>query len=341
MSSEIRQNKATKEWVIIAPSRGKRPLDFAQVKTDRKPEPPHDPECPFCPGNEARLEPRLYEARALNSHGWQTRVVPNKYPALTPNNSVQRYAVGPYVALPGYGHHEVVIESPRHDLDLAVMPDEQLQAIIATYHQRYLTLRADPKNTLVLIFRNHGARAGASLKHPHSQVITTGMIPQHFRWREEEAERYYDEWGRCVFCDMLAFEAENRQRVVLETDKYLAFVPFAAEVPFEIWIMPKRHQPDFAHSSETERMELADAMRNILGRLYAKLNDPDYNYVINTYNRPDNEAHVHWYLRIRPRLVTRAGFEIGTGIRINPSLPEADAALLNDHDAASGRAALL
>ncbi len=330
MSSEIRQNKATKEWVIISPSRGKRPHDFGQRKAERQPVPRYQADCPFCPGNEERLTPILYQASVPGSDSWQTRVVPNKFPALTPDNSVERYGVGPYVALPGYGQHEVVIESPRHDQELAGLGQAQLQTVINTYHQRYLALCAEPKNTLILIFRNHGPRAGASLLHPHSQVISTGIIPRHLRWREEEAERYYDEWGHCVFCDILAFEAADRQRVVLENESYLAFVPFAAEVPFELWIMPKRHQSDFAHTSNEERGALAQAMQSVLGRLHTKLNDPDYNYVFTTYNRPASEPHVHWYLRIRPRLVTRAGFEIGSGIRVNPSLPEADAAFLND-----------
>jgi UDPglucose--hexose-1-phosphate uridylyltransferase len=232
----------------------------------------------------------------------------------------------------GYGHHEVIIESPRHDHDIATMEDEDVAAVLMMYKQRYVEHRQDPRNLLILIFRNHGQRAGASLIHPHSQIITTGMIPRHVRTREDEAQRYYDEWGQCVYCDMIAFEQMDRQRVVLENDSFIAFVPYAAEVPFETWIVPKRHQTDFAHISENECVDLTFALRSVLGRLRSKLNDPDYNYVLNTTTRVTNEPQLHWYVRVRPRLVTRAGFEIGSGMRINPSLPEADAAFLNAPD---------
>ncbi|HEX6289668.1 MAG TPA: galactose-1-phosphate uridylyltransferase [Herpetosiphonaceae bacterium] len=328
MSGEIRQNKATKEWVIFAPARGKRPHDFQQRRDDRQPAPPYDPRCPFCPGNEQMLPTVLKEQRAAD--GWQTRVVPNKYPALTPQGTITRYSRGINVAMRGYGQHEVIVESPRHDHDIATMPLEHITTIVATYYERYLDLRQDPQNVLILLFRNHGPRAGASLSHPHSQVIATGMIPRHIRWREEEAERYFDEWGRCVYCDMLAFELSDCQRIVLENRSFVAFIPFAAEVPFETWIMPRRHQADFGQISDVERADLSLALYTMLSRLRTKLNDPDYNYIINTSTRTTNEPQSHWYVRIRPRLVTRAGFEIGSGMRINPSLPEADAAFLKD-----------
>ena len=332
MSSEIRQNKATREWVIYAPARGKRPRDFTQRRDQRQPLPMRDAQCPFCPGNEHLLPGILVERHGQAHQPWQTRVVPNKFPALTPEGDITRYTKGIYVAMQGYGYHEVIIESPRHNQQLIDLAADDLAPLIETYHQRYLELRADERNVLILIFRNHGLRAGASLVHPHSQLITTGMIPRHIRWREEEAERYFDEWGRCVYCDILAFERQEQQRVLLENNSFLAFIPFAADVPFETWIVPKRHQADFGAISDDEKTDLTRALHHILTRLHHKLNDPDYNYIINSSPRKANEPQLHWYLRIRPRLVTRAGFEIGSGIRINPSLPEADAAFLNQKE---------
>jgi UDPglucose--hexose-1-phosphate uridylyltransferase len=330
MSGEIRQNKATKEWVIYAPARGKRPHDFQQAQQHGRPAlPPHDSRCPFCPGNEHMLPDVLHESPDAGGDGWQTRIVPNKYPALTPDGSITRYTDGMYVAMQGYGHHAVIIESPRHDQDLATLPVAAVATVIETYHRRYVELQTDARNVLILIFRNHGARAGASLSHPHSQLISTGMIPRHLRMREEEAQSYFDEWGRCVFCDIVAFEQHDRRRVLLENESFVAFVPFAAEVPFETWIVPRRHQSDFGLTTETERADLADALHGLLARLHTRLNDPDYNYVVNSTPRA-GEPHLHWFVRVRPRLITRAGFEIGSGIRINPSLPEADAAFLNE-----------
>ncbi len=186
---------------------------------------------------------------------------------------------------------------------------------------------------MIIIFRNHGARAGASLIHPHSQLIVTSFVPHHIRWREEEAQRYFDEWGRCVFCDTLDFERREQRRVVLDNKTFLAFVPFAAEVPFEICIMPKKHQADFGDITDEEKADLAYVLREVLGKLHQKLNDPDYNYIINTSARyRAGEPQLHWYLQIRPRLTTRAGFEIGSGISINPSIPEDDAEFLRQSE---------
>jgi len=156
------------------------------------------------------------------------------------------------------------------------------------------------------------------------------MVPQNRRWREEEAQRYFDKWGQCVYCDILEFERQNRRRVVQENQSFLAFVPFAAEVPFETWIMPKNHQADFGSISDQEKLDFALILKNVLANLYEKLNDPDYNYAINTAARyKAEEPQVHWYCQIQPRLTTDAGFELGSGIRINPSLPEVDADFLN------------
>ena len=183
---------------------------------------------------------------------------------------------------------------------------------------------------MVIIFRDHGLQAGTSLSHPHSQLVASGVVPQYIRWREEEAQRYFDEWGRCVYCDILAFETQEQQRIVVENNSFSAFIPFAAEVPFEIWIMPRKHQADFGFISDKEKLDLAGALQNVLARLNKKLCDPDYNYIINTCTQyKAGEPQLHWYLQIRPRLTTRAGFEIGSGISINPSIPEENAHFLN------------
>jgi len=329
--SEMRQNKATKEWVIFAPFRGKRPHDFKPQKKQREDLPAFDKGCPFCPGNEHMLTNIVFEMAGEANKAWRTRIVPNKFPAVTPEGDGNRFQTGLYVAMPGNGRHEVLIESPQHNHQVALMSPDQAETVIETYHRRYSDLMHDDENMMILIFRNHGPRAGTSLIHPHSQLISTSIVPRYIRQREEEAERYFDEWGRCVFCDILQFETENDRRIVFENSSFVAFVPFAADVPFEIWIVPKRHQADFGQISEEEKSDLAHALLNILFRLYHKLNDPDYNYIVNTSPRyRADEPQLHWYIQIRPRLTTQAGFEIGSGISINPSLPEADADFLNN-----------
>ncbi len=323
--SHIRLNKTTREWVIYAPSRQKRPQDFKQINLEES----DSHYCPFCPENEDHLEPVILELPNPIKQGWQTRVVENKYPVLTPDTHPNRKMNGIYVTMMGYGQHEVIIESPHHNQDIATMPLKAVETVLETYHQRYLELMTAHENMMIIIFRNHGKKAGASLKHPHSQIIMTGIVPQHIRLREREAQRYYDQWARCLYCDMLYFELHTETRIITENHSFVCFVPFAAEVPFEMWIIPKEHQADFGSISSRQKADLALILKDALGRLYRKLNNPDYNYVINTAARyKAEEPQVHWYLQIRPRLTTPAGFEIGSGMNINPSIPELDAKFL-------------
>ena len=329
---EIRQNKATRQWVIYSPARRKRPRDFQAPYGEREgiSGSAHEPGCPFCPGNDDLL-PRIIMETHGTDGAWRTRVVPNKFPALVPEGDTARFASGIYVTMNGYGRHEVVVESPFHDRHMARMSSEEVYAVIETYHARYRELMREHENMMTIIFRNHGKRAGTSLIHPHSQIIVTAIVPHHVRSREEEAQRYFDEWGRCVYCDIMEFEMKERTRVIQENGSFVAFVPFAAEVPFELWIVPKTHCADFGSVSDAERHDLASILREALLRLYRKLGDPDYNYVINTAARfRADEPQLHWYLHIHPRLTTRAGFEIGSGISINPSMPEDDAAFLRE-----------
>jgi UDPglucose--hexose-1-phosphate uridylyltransferase len=280
----------------------------------------------------------IAELPGLEEEDWQTRVVPNKYPALSAESDASRHLEGIYLSMPGYGRHEVIIESPRHNHDLAQMSIEEVGVVVESYHRRYVGVMAEHANMMAILFRNHGPQAGTSLLHPHSQLVVTGLVPRHVRWRETAAQRYFDEWGRCVLCDIVAFEVQDRRRVILENETFLVFVPFAAEVPFELWIVPKRHQADFGAVSDEQKADLASALREALGRLHSKLHDPDYNYVIHSAAQcKSGEPQLHWYLQIQPRLTTQAGFEIGSGMRINPSLPEEDAQFLNDGAAGAGR----
>jgi UDPglucose--hexose-1-phosphate uridylyltransferase len=328
--SLIRQDKATRQWVIYAPTRGKRPHDFKQPARGDGTGPEYDEKCPFCLGNEHMLERIILELGGDDPARWQTRVVPNKFPALTPNGDAERSREGIYITMKGFGRHDVIIESPKHNQQIALMSKKEVETVVETYHRRYLQVMQDHKAMMTIIFRNHGPRAGTSLIHPHSQLVATSMVPHYVRWREEEAQRYHDEWGRCVYCDILDFESKQMTRVLHENRSFLSYIPFAAQVPFEIWIV-RRHQADFGQISDKEKSDLASALQSVLTRLYEKLNDPDYNYVIHTSPRyREGEPQFHWYLQIRPRMTTPAGFEIGSGISINPSLPESDAVFLRN-----------
>jgi UDPglucose--hexose-1-phosphate uridylyltransferase len=330
LKGEVRQDKVTKEWVIFAPGRGLRPHDFKNISIPKPERPSYVHTCPFCSGNESRLEAILFESASFENGGWQTRVVPNLYPALTNEGNGTRKMDGIYLSMDGFGSHEVVIDSPLHNESIASMDAVHVRSLIDTYHARYNVHHQDQRNQLILIFRNSGPRAGASMEHPHSQIVSAGFIPRWIRWRNFEAQRYFDELGRCVYCDILAYEGECGKRVIFENGSFLSFIPYAAEVPFEVWILPKRHHPSFGQITDAEKTDLAAALHFVMRRLAEKLNDPDYNYIIYSSSRYGIAPQLHWYLRVRPRLVTRAGFEIGSGMRINPSLPELDAAFLTD-----------
>ncbi|ACK68735.1 galactose-1-phosphate uridylyltransferase [Gloeothece citriformis PCC 7424] len=326
-SGQIRLNTATGEWVIYAPARRKRPQELCQPP---QPFPCITNACPFC-DDPTRIEPIIFELPNADKTGWQTRVIPNKFPVLMPCGNSDRISEGFYISMQGYGKHEVIIEHPSHDQTPATMSIEEVKALIETYHQRYLDLMADPKIMLAIIFRNHKKEAGASQPHPHSQIIATSFVPRHRRWHEEEAQRYFDRWHRCVYCDMLRDELKEEKRIIEENDSFVAFVPYAAQVPCEVWIMPKQHKADFGSITEAEKGDFASILQRVLARLYKKLDNPAYNYVINSASRyKAEEPQLHWYCQILPRLTTPAGFELGAGISINPSIPEVDADFLRD-----------
>jgi len=329
---ELRQNPATKEWVIIAAERARRPNH--QVKLKRNYIPQEGDECPFCPGHEHMTPPEILSYRTYetepNSPGWRIRVIPNKYSALVPDGEPKRSKAQLFFPhMNGIGDHEVIIESPEHDKTIATMAPEQVEEIFRAYSQRYKELVKDPKYEMIIIFKNHGMNAGTSLRHPHSQVIATPITPMHIRHRVEEAMRYFDDNGDCVYCEMLKKEKKAKERVILETESYLCFSPYAARSPYEIWMMPKKHRSSFEDIPEEEIKELAYAMRRALLRIYRFLNDPDFNYII--FSAPCHEKdgeYSHWYIQIIPRISSVAGFELGSGIYINTVPPEKAAAEL-------------
>lgn len=330
-ASHIRQDPISKEWVIYSPSRIKRPHDWVShsLQTSQL---PYDKNCPFCPGNEFMLNTIIDEAKVPNDINWNCRAVPNKYPALSETIKPQRYKEDDfYLCMGGYGHHEVIIENPCHNKDIPQYSLNEILSVIDIYHKRYRYLMNDPLVVMVTIFRNHGIQAGTSLEHPHSQIIGSPTVPRNIRIQEQSAEIYYDDYGVCVYCDLIEKELKQKDRLIMQNRSFISIVPYAAKVPFEIWIIPLRHSSVFSDISDGEKEDLAKILKDILSKLYRLLKNPDYNYIIHSYTRfRANEPHLHWYLQIVPRLSTPAGFEMGSGFNINPSIPEKDADLLRD-----------
>ncbi|KAF0134825.1 MAG: hypothetical protein FD145_393 [Candidatus Saganbacteria bacterium] len=331
---ELRQNPATKEWVIIATERAKRPEDFSSPGSEEKPEALGI--CPFCEGNEDLTPPEILAYRTYgtkpNTPGWWIRIIPNKFPALVPQGNIQRSKQEDFFRyMDGMGEHEVIIESPKHDQFMPIMEQKQVEEVFLAYRERYITLSQDPRFELITIFKNHGASAGTSVKHPHSQVIATPITPMHIRNRLEEAMRFFDDNGECVFCVIMKKELAFKERIIFETDDFVVFVPFAASSPFETWVLPKKHNASFQSTTPEHTKELAYVMKTTLNKIYKSLHNPDYNFVI--YSSPCREKdleYYHWHIQIIPRVAAVAGFELGSGIFINTVIPESAAKFLRE-----------
>jgi UDPglucose--hexose-1-phosphate uridylyltransferase len=329
---ELRQNIATKEWVIIASERAKRPNSYTEPKdrTITEDRLPHDPTCPFCIGNEERdLEIESFP----DPDNWQTRVVKNKYPALAGEGLPVRIVDGVHRRIDGVGYHEVVVLHPSHNTTLALMQPHEIQAGLETMQRRGREIARDQRIEQIIMFKNHGERAGASLVHPHSQIVALPVVPSSIRSRLLEARRYFDDTGMCVFSVMLEDELSHGSRLVTVSDYFVAFSLYAAASPFHIWIIPRHGGASFLDATTEEMADLGVVLRDVLYRIYVGLRDPDYNLVVRSAPAKDRgNCYFRWYLTLIPRLSRMAGFELGSGMHINPTLPEGCAAFLRDLD---------
>ncbi|RME65597.1 MAG: galactose-1-phosphate uridylyltransferase [Nitrospirae bacterium] len=319
---ELRKDPIVGRWVIIATERGKRPTDFVSPTHKRR----VSGFCPFCAGNEYTTPEELYAVRQPGSEpngpGWSLRVVPNKFPALKPEGEPSREGVGLYDKLNGVGTHEVIIESPDHLSSLATMERKAVEDVLWAYYHRIEALKKDPRFKYVMVFKNEGEIAGASLEHTHSQLIGLPIVPKLVKEEISSAKHYFSLKERCIFCDIITQETEMQERVIIENEEYIALAPFAARLPFETWIMPKTHVSSY-RPTEKGFSTLAEILQIVLQKLDKLLNIPPYNYIIHTssFEDEDNEYY-HWHMEIIPKLTKIAGFEWGTGFYINPTPPE-------------------
>jgi UDPglucose--hexose-1-phosphate uridylyltransferase len=331
---QLRRDPVTREWVIIASDREQRPSDYRQPDgRDELPEIKED--CPFCPGSEHMTPPEVLAYRSPdtepNSKGWWIRVVPNKFPVLSREGVLERQGFGMYDTLNAVGAHEVIIESPRHNDYLATMSIDQLCEVLWAYRDRCLDLSQDPLVKYTMLFRNRGPVAGASLEHPHSQLVALPMIPQWVQLELAGTKAFYEYHERCVYCDMIRQEKQFGERMIAENSEFIAFCPFAPKYPFEMLIVPKGHRTAYVEETRHTLEPLAEMLRDVMRRLDICLNHPPYNFTLHTIPvNVDPEPLYHWHLRILPRLTIAAGFEMGTGIYINHVAPESAAQFLRD-----------
>ncbi|MDD5088972.1 MAG: galactose-1-phosphate uridylyltransferase, partial [bacterium] len=329
---ELRHDPLHRRWVIIASERARRPSEF-DVRVTQQPA----DFCPFCPCNEDKTTPEIFAVRegygAPNSPGWSLRVVPNKYPALRIEGELDRSAVGLYDRMNGIGAHEIVIETPDHSRHLADYPAPHMARIIRAFRERVKDLSNDMRFLYVAIFRNYGENAGATLTHPHSQLIAMPIIPRVLEIELGAALDYYDHHERCLLCDLLQQEITTGKRIVLENEKFVVFTPYASRSPFELLLVPLTHQHDLSQISDSDSEILGATLVEAIRRLKEALNDPPFNIIVhNSLNLKSHsiwvkkfpwlEVGYHWHISIVPRLAKTAGFEWGTGFDINPTPPE-------------------
>lgn len=339
---ELRRDPISGRVVLIAPERSRRPGGF--LTREERSFPADDPgDCPFCPGHEDRTPPEISAVRPSGSSpdgpGWRVRVIPNKYPALAParqapsSQSPPAPTVGAGPGLEsrrfGDGAHEVVIETPRHDLETIDLPDDEAFLAWAAVRDRVLALETSGTHAYVQVFKNRGREAGASLRHPHTQIAALPVVPP--RAAEELAlfAAHAAREGGCLLCRHLAEEVASGERMVLRSGRFAVWAPFGSSFPFELRLAPLEHAPSFAFLSDTDGLDFAACLRLVLARFRSRLGDPDYNLVLQQTPAGGAAGQVfHWRLDILPMLIRTAGFEWGTGVHINPVAPEEAAAAL-------------
>ncbi len=319
---ELRKDPIIGRWVIIATERAKRPSDFGS-----EPETKKTGFCPFCNGNEDKTPPEVFAIRnpgtVRDTPGWSVRVVPNKFPALEIEGDLNKRGDGIYDRMNGVGAHEVIIETPNHDASFATLSEEEIANVIRSFKARILDLKQDHRFKYMLIFKNHGSAAGASLDHTHSQLIALPIIPKRVAEEINGSKKYYLYRERCVFCDIIQQEFNQGIRIVSDNYHFVCISPFTSRFPFESWILPKSHDIYFEDINHEEIYSLAKIMKDILTRMKVILNDPPYNFLI--HSSPFYEKDIsfyHWHIEIIPKLTKVAGFEWGTGFYINPTPPE-------------------
>lgn len=330
--SELRKDPITGRWVIISTERRKRPTDFRleSVQSTTSPD-----ACPFCEGHEHMTPRELLAYRrngtGPNTPGWHLRVVPNQFPVLRVEGSLDRQGEGLFDKMSGIGAHEVIIETPRHEDTLASMDAAAVAHVLWAFRERVVDLKQDRRFRYIIIFKNHGAAAGASLDHSHSQLIALPIVPREVRDEVDGARLHYESKERCVFCDILRQEIAAERRTIASNADIVALAPYAPRFPFETWLLPRTHGALFEEAPRHEYESLARLLGDILRRMNRALQFPPYNLLIHSAPivEPAGEYY-HWHVEIIPKLTKIAGFEWATGFYLNPTSPEEAAQVLRD-----------
>jgi UDPglucose--hexose-1-phosphate uridylyltransferase len=325
---ELRKDPVSGRWVIISIERGKRPSDFGMRISAKK-----GGFCAFCEGNERTTPPEILAFRPdgskPNTPGWTLRVVPNKFPALNIEGNLNRSGEGIFDKMNGVGAHEIFVECTDHNLTLSTMPLKSIEDILWAFHHRITDLKRDTRLKYVLVFKNEGEEAGATLEHTHTQLIALPIVPHLVEEEIQQAKQYYSYKERCIFCDIIQQERADKTRVISENEDFIALAPFAPRAPFETIIFPKKHESGYMPGSKVNL--LAQILQRTLKQIDKVLDMPPYNMMIHTspFKIEANEFY-HWHIEILPKLTKIAGFEWGSGFYINPTPPEEAAKFMRE-----------
>ncbi|XP_076923080.1 ADP-glucose phosphorylase-like [Bidens hawaiensis] len=334
-NSEIRKGAVNNRTVILSPARSRRPSDF-KSKSDSNRSSGADPQCPFCAGNEHQCAPEIFRSPEYSTSDWKIRVIENLYPALSRDVEVKsddvdyRHAdvISGEVRLGGFGFLDVVIESPVHSVHLPDLAPAEVAGVLLAYKKRIEQLCGIGSISYVQVFKNHGASAGASMSHSHSQILALPVIPSTVSTRFNSMKEYHNQSGKCVLCNI-----NTNNLLIDESNHFISISPFASTFPFETWIVPRYHSSHFHELDEDKAIDLGGLLKLTLQKLSIQLNDPPYNYMIHTSPLQVTSSqlpYTHWYIQIVPQLSTIGGFEMGTGCYINPVFPEDAAKILRE-----------
>jgi UDPglucose--hexose-1-phosphate uridylyltransferase len=319
--SEIRRDIIIGRSIIIASNRAKRPKNFKN-----KDEIKGSNDCPFCNGFREDILLEVIDQNPSSIEGknsWRVRVVDNKFPTLKSTGKLTEYNHGFFQKMNGIGQAEVLIESMKHNSSLGSNSLDHTIGIITALKLRYEQLAKDNRLKYIQIFKNFGAKAGASLEHPHWQIIGIPIVPLMVKEELEGVNKYYKQHHNCVYCDMIRYELADNQRVIKENEFFIAINPYASRYPFETWIIPRTHQHNFSDISKKEINALAIILRDMIKSFEVGFKDLSYNILLRTAPLAlKNQQGYHWHLQILPRLNIQAGFELATAIFVNPVPPE-------------------
>ncbi|KAJ7971880.1 ADP-glucose phosphorylase [Quillaja saponaria] len=330
---ELRKDPVTNRWVIFSPARSKRPSDFKSKSPTTNPN-QQQQQCPFCIGREQECAPEIFRVPP-DSPEWKIRVIENLYPALSRNLEdpfaqtlhPTNHVGGGHSILSGFGFHDVVIETPVHSVQLCDLSPEEIGRVFLAHKKRIKQLANHKCIQYAQVFKNHGASAGASMTHSHSQIVALPIIPPTVVARLDGMKEYFDLKRKCFLC-----ESQSEDLLIDASTSFISVVPFAASFPFEIWIIPRDHSAHFHELDDEKSADLGSLLKLMLRKMSSQLNDPPFNFMVHTSPLQDfsSQPYVHWFIQIVPQLATVAGFEIGTGCYINPVFPEDAAKVLRE-----------